>query len=237
MPTTQDEKPGKPRTRSRKTSQQKKAKAGAKAQLLPDQAQPDQVTRDAEPASAVLARLEDTPADITPVETAPAEFVAAEVVSDLAPVEVAPVEVAPETVSVAVAMEKAQEEQEEQRGQEETSQQQMAWEQMVQGAPLNGEVLPPEVRDPAPQAGLFAIAQAYGEYTRKSWLNGRFLVERLIAVRSFEEAVEVQGEFAKQAYTNFIVQSQKISMLYGAWTQQVFRPFEKFAAGWPRVGR
>ena len=237
MPTTQDEKPGKPRTRSRKTSQQKKAKAGAKAQLLPDQ-----VTLDAEPASAVLARLEDTPADITPVditpvETAPAEFVAAEVVSDLAPVDVAPVEVAPETASVAVAMEKAQEEQEEQRGQEETFQQQMAREQMVQEAPLNGEVLPPEVRDPAPQAGLFAIAQAYGEYTRKSWLNGRFLVERLIAVRSFDEAVEIQGEFAKQAYTNFIVQSQKISVLYGAWTQQVFRPFEKFAAGWPRVGR
>ncbi len=232
MPTTQDEKPGKPRTRSRKASQQKKAKAGAKAQLLRDQAQPDQVTLDAELASPVLARLEDTPADVTPVEIAPVELAAAEVVSD-----VVPADVAPETASVAVAMEKAQEEQAEQRGQEETSQQQMAREQMVQEAPLNGEVLPPEVRDPAPQAGFSAIAQAYGEYTRKSWLNGRFLVERLIAVRSFDEAVEIQGEFAKQAYTNFIVQSQKISMLYGAWAQQFFRPFEKFAAGWPRIGR
>ena len=230
MPTTRDEKPGKPRTRSRKASQQKKAKAGTKTQILRDQAQPDPVTLDAEPASPVLARFEDTSADVTPVETAPVELAAAEVVSD-----VAPVDVAPETASVAVAMEKAEEEQQEER--EEQSQQQMAREQMVQEAALNGEVLPPEVRVPAAPAGFSAIAQAYGEYTRKSWLNGRFLVERLIAARSFDEAIEVQGEFAKQAHANFIVQSQKISVLYGEWAQQFYRPFEKFTAGWPRIGR
>jgi Phasin protein len=225
MPTT-PEKPGKPRPRNRKASGQKKAKAGAEAQILRDQAQTDGVTLDAEPVSR--ARLEDIPADVTPVETAPVELAAAEVVLDIAPVDVAP-----ETAFAAVAMEKVQEEQEEREGQ---SQQSMARQQMVQEAPLSGEVLPPEVRV-APQAGVFAIAQAYGEYTRKSWLNGRFLVERLIAVRSFDEAIEIQGEFAKQAYTNFVVQSQKIGMLYGEWAQQFFRPFEKIAAGWPRIGR
>ena len=103
---------------------------------------------------------------------------------------------------------------------------------------LSGEVLLPEVRSTAPPvAPLQAIAQAYGEYTQKSWLNGRVMVERLIAMRSFDEAIEIQGEFARQAYTNFLAQSERISALYGEWAQQFFRPFEKLAAEWPRIGR
>jgi len=103
---------------------------------------------------------------------------------------------------------------------------------------LSGEVLPPEPREPAPQmAGPFAIAQAYGEYTRKSWLAGRFLAERLIAVRTFDQAIEVQGEFARFAFANFLTQSQKISELYGALALGFLRPFENFTPQWPRVGR
>jgi hypothetical protein len=109
---------------------------------------------------------------------------------------------------------------------------------------LSGEVLLPEVRSTAsPVAPLQAItqaqaiAQAYGEYTQKSWLNGRVMVERLIAMRSFDEAIEIQGEFAKQACTNFLAQSERISALYGEWAQQFFRPFEKLATEWPRIGR
>ena len=221
MPTT-PEKPGKPRPRSRKASQQKTAKGGAKAQVSSDQ-----VKLEADSISPMTAAIEDKP-----VEAAQAEVLA----------DVAPVEVAPDTASVAAVLEQAREEAqlEEARadeGQQETAEQDTE-EQMAQEAALNGEVLPPEVRVPAPQAAsVFAIAQAYGEYTRKSWLNGRFLVERLIAARSLDEAIEVQGEFAKQAYANFIVQSQKIGVLYGEWTQQFFRPLEKFAAGWPRLGR
>lgn len=232
MPTTRDGKPAKPRTRSRKASQQKTAKAEPKAQVLRDRAQPDQVTLDAEPASPVIARLEDAVVDITPVEAAPIEAAQAEVVS-------APVDVVPETAPVAVAPEDAQEEEvEREEAEQEETEQEETLEQVAREAVLNGEVLPPDVRDPVPQAAsLSAIAQAYGEYTRKSWLNGRLLVERLIVMRSFDEAIEIQGEFAKQAYSNFVVQSERICVLYGEWAQQLFRPFEKFAAGWPRIGR
>jgi hypothetical protein len=97
-------------------------------------------------------------------------------------------------------------------------------EKIVEAA-LSGEVLPPEVRAPAAEAaGFQAIAQAYGEYTRNSWLNGRLLTERLIAVRSFDEAIEIQGEFARESYANFLNQSQKMCVLYGEWAQQFFRP-------------
>jgi hypothetical protein len=96
-------------------------------------------------------------------------------------------------------------------------------------AALSGEVLPPETRNPLPRAaGLPAIAQAYDDYTRKSWLAGRFLVERLVATHSIDEAIEIQGEFAKQAYANFLVHSERIGVLYGEWAQQLFRPLDKF---------
>ena len=97
-------------------------------------------------------------------------------------------------------------------------------EQTVETA-LSGEVLPPEARAPAFEGDrLQAIAQAYGEYARNSWLNGRFLAERLIAVRSFNEAIEIQDEFAKRAYANFLTQSERVCVLYGEWAQQFFRP-------------
>lgn len=168
---------------------------------------------EADPVSALAIESEAAATESAPVEAVPAEPVSVEA----APVEVvsAPVEAVAVEPAQMVAVEKAQE------------------------AALSGEVLPPQVLRPASQVdgfadGFQAVAQACDEYTKKSWLNGRFLVERLIAARSFDEAFEIQGEFAKQAYANFLAHSQKVCVLYGEWAQQWFRPLEKFAAQWPR---
>ncbi len=99
-------------------------------------------------------------------------------------------------------------------------------------------MLPPEIRAHAPPtAGAQAIALAYGEYAQNSWAASRSLVERLIAARSFDEAIEIQRDFAKQSYANFFAQSQKIWEIYGEWAQQFFRPFEKFSELVIRTGR
>jgi Phasin protein len=173
MPTIEEEKPAKPRQRSRK-AEQRNPKGERKAAARPDS--------DA----------------ISPVA---------------APVEAAPVEAAPmEAAPLAIAVESAPE------------------------VALSGEVLPPETRGSLPRAaGLpaIAIAQACDDYTRKSWLTGRILVERMSTVRSFDQAIEIQGEFAKQACANFLAHSEKIFVLYGEWAQQFFRPLDKFAS---RIG-
>jgi hypothetical protein len=52
----------------------------------------------------------------------------------------------------------------------------------------------------------------------------------MIGVRSFEEAVVLQSEFARQAYENFVAESLKLCGLYGELARQVFRPFGGFAA-------
>jgi hypothetical protein len=186
MPTTQEEKPAKPRGRSRKADRRSR-KSGQ---------QQVEVRTEPDPVSPIVAE------------------------SEVAEAQVAEAEVAAVDVAPAVAMESASE------------------------TALRGEVLPPELHRAASQvvplqgiAQAQAIAQAYGEYTQRSWLNGRVLVERLAAVRSFDEAIEIQGEFAKQACTNFLAQSERISALYGEWARQFFRPFEKLATEWPRTGR
>jgi hypothetical protein len=114
-----------------------------------------------------------------------------------------------------------------------------AFEEVTEVA-LSGEVLPPEAGNTTPPLNAVnfqTVAHAYGDYTRKSWQAGSFLVERLITVRTFDEAIEIQSEFAKQAYVNFVAQSERICELYGELAKQFFRPFEKFATERTRIGR
>ncbi len=184
-------------------------KTGQKTAKIEAKAQvaPDAVSVEAKPVSTMIAAAIEAAA----TEVAQAESTPAEMTE----AEVAPTKVVPDHfVPAASAMEK------------------------IPDAVLSGEVLPPDVRKPQAQAAaLSAVAFVYGDYTRKSWAAGRSLMERLMTVRSFDEAIEVQGEFARQAYANFIAESERICVLYGEWAQQFFRPYEKLAAEWRRVGR
>ncbi len=224
MPTTTEEKPAKTRARNRKAADQRTSKAQAKARKLPDQ-----VALDAAAVDEMTAPAEQAAADIAPIEAVADPIVPEPVVSEqIASEQVISEQVLPDHVTVsdsapaAAAMEEVREE----TGEEKPE------------AVLSGEVLPPEMHRPAAQpAGLSGIALAYGEYSRKSWATGRFLVERLITVRSFDEVIEIQSEFARQVVENFLVQSERICTLYGEWSLGFFRPFETLATGWPRAGR
>ena len=80
------------------------------------------------------------------------------------------------------------------------------------------------------QNGLQAIATAYGDYTKKSFEDTRSYVEKLSGVKSLDKAIEVQTEFAKSAYENFIAESQKIAGLYTDLAKQTFKPLEGIVA-------
>jgi hypothetical protein len=107
-------------------------------------------------------------------------------------------------------------------------------------APLVGEVLPPigstALADRGPVT-IRTIAAAYGDYTTRSFEEGTSFVGKLMGVRSFDKAIEVQTEFARQAYANFFAQSQRIYELYGELAKQAFRPWERFAAKLTQGGR
>jgi hypothetical protein len=81
------------------------------------------------------------------------------------------------------------------------------------------------------------IANVYVDYTRKSLQESRSFVEKLMGVRSFDNAIEVQTEFTRQAVANFVAGSQRICELYGKLGTQIFRPWEGLAARVTHAGR
>jgi phasin family protein len=79
-------------------------------------------------------------------------------------------------------------------------------------------------------AGLQSIANAYGDYAKKSFEDTKAHIEKLSGVKSIEKAVELQTEFAKSSYETFVAESQKIGELYGDLAKQAFKPFETFVS-------
>ena len=110
--------------------------------------------------------------------------------------------------------------------------------------PLIDDVAPAEVsaaRHTAPAQhrpiSLQTIAHAYEDYTTRSFQQSSSFVEKLMGVRSFDQAIEVQTEFARQAYANFVTELQKICELYNELAKQIFMPWQRFAAEVTRARR
>jgi hypothetical protein len=72
----------------------------------------------------------------------------------------------------------------------------------------------------ASPVGLQTIASAYRDYTKKSFADAQCFVEKLSGARSLDKALEVQTEFAKQAYETFMADSWRIRALYGELVRQ-----------------
>jgi Phasin protein len=81
----------------------------------------------------------------------------------------------------------------------------------------------PPVSADTPAVGLQTIATAYRDCTRKSLEEARSYVEKLSGVRTLDKAVEVQTEFAKQAYETFVADSWKIRGLYSELFKQMLK--------------
>ena len=73
---------------------------------------------------------------------------------------------------------------------------------------------------------LQTIANAYRDYTRKSFEEFGSFVEQLSGARSLDKAVTVQTEFVKRAYETSVAESQKICELHSKLARQTFQPFQ-----------
>src|ERR1700685_756542 len=72
--------------------------------------------------------------------------------------------------------------------------------------------------------GLQEIATESSDYTRKSLPAGTAMYERLLGARSVESAIQIQTEFAKQAYEGFVAQATKVSELYTRVASDALKP-------------
>lgn len=94
--------------------------------------------------------------------------------------------------------------------------------QQTEPVAASGETLP---------VNMQTIANAYRDYARKSFQENRSFVEKLMGVRSFDKAVEVQTDYARQACANFVAESQKICGLYTELARQSFSPWKASRPG------
>ena len=100
-------------------------------------------------------------------------------------------------------------------------------------APSPAEPTPAE---PSP-VSLQTIANAYRDYTRKSFEEFGSFFEQLSGVRSLDKAMEVQTEFVKRAYESSVAESRKIRELHSKLARQTFEPFGGFADKTPETHR
>src|SRR5262249_7060345 len=54
--------------------------------------------------------------------------------------------------------------------------------------------------------------------------------EKLFGAKSLDKAVEVQSDYVKSSYEQFIVRATKFGELYAGLAQEAYRPFEAWIA-------
>ena len=75
-----------------------------------------------------------------------------------------------------------------------------------------------------------AIATEASDYSKKSYEAGAAALEKLLGVKSFEKAVEIQTDYAKQAYEGFVAQATKMNELIANFAKETYKPFEGIVA-------
>jgi len=71
-----------------------------------------------------------------------------------------------------------------------------------------------------------AIAAEVADYSKKSFEGSAAAWEKLMGAKSLEKAMEVQSEFLKSSYEDFVAQSTKLSELYADIAKEAYKPFE-----------
>jgi hypothetical protein len=75
--------------------------------------------------------------------------------------------------------------------------------------------------------GFQTIAAAYRAHAWRSIEDTMGLVETLTLAPSLYKTIEIQNEFTRKACDGFAADSQKIWRLYGDFSRQIFRSFER----------
>ena len=78
--------------------------------------------------------------------------------------------------------------------------------------------------------GFQAIAAEIASYSKKSFEDGTRAFEQLIGSRSFEQAFEIQSQYAKKAFEAYIAQTAKLGQMYVDLARGAYNPVEQAVA-------
>jgi hypothetical protein len=92
----------------------------------------------------------------------------------------------------------------------------------------------PVQAQPAP-VSLQTIANAYRDYTRKSFEEFGSFFEQLSGARSLDKAMSVHTEFVKRAYETSVAESQRICELHNQLAKQTLQPLQGLVGKRPQT--
>jgi len=71
-----------------------------------------------------------------------------------------------------------------------------------------------------------AIATEVMDYSKKSIEESAAAWERLLGAKTVEKAFEVQSQYVKSSYEDFVAEATKLGDLYVDFAKEAYKPFE-----------
>jgi phasin family protein len=71
-----------------------------------------------------------------------------------------------------------------------------------------------------------AIAVELTDYSKKSIEDSAAAWERLMGAKTLEKAMEVQSDYLKSSYEDFVAEASKLGELYVDLAKEAYKPFE-----------
>ncbi|MFI5016109.1 MAG: phasin family protein [Hyphomicrobiales bacterium] len=78
--------------------------------------------------------------------------------------------------------------------------------------------------------GFQAIAGEVADFSKKQFEASSAAFEKLVGVKTLDKAVEVQADFAKQAFEGLVAHSTKVGQLVSNLTKEAVKPVETAVA-------
>jgi phasin family protein len=75
--------------------------------------------------------------------------------------------------------------------------------------------------------GFQAIAASWAEFSKRSFEDATRAWEQMIGAKSLESAMEIQTNYAKNAYDNWMAEMSKIGEMYSSTARDAYKPVEK----------
>ena len=75
--------------------------------------------------------------------------------------------------------------------------------------------------------GFQAIAKRWAEFSKQSFEDATRAWQQMIAAKSLEQAFEIQSNYAKTAYDNWMAEMSKMGEMYKSTATDAYKPVEQ----------
>jgi hypothetical protein len=78
--------------------------------------------------------------------------------------------------------------------------------------------------------GFQVIAARWTGFSKRAFEDATRTFEQLVGAKSLEQAFQIQSNYAKTAYDNWLAEASKLGEIYAATARDAYKPVEQAAA-------